>query len=405
MRCGSEKFRFGLTDAGKVVLRGTSFVALAALIVPAFGVLCSLAAILLAALVMGFILRPRVRVEGNLPDRVIAGETTRLTYVLTNIGRLSAYNLRMQFTALPETIEQVEAGHAAVRLGPGDSIETTVAIRPTRRGCYRIASPVCLSRFPFNLFWFGSSRGAQETLIVLPTFSRLQMPVRCLSRCGHGAGVRLAGRTGASPEYIGSRPFMHGDSPRRIDARAWARLGAPATKEYDEDCDNYAALLLDTRAPAAAARSKSRPIPELEAAVSLCASVAFTINTDCFIDLLVAGADLHDFTAWPRAARLDRIHELLADAAPAQSEIDDRILPALADRFYEISHVIFILLRWDSVYRRLLELADRAGCHCTVILIGEPDTLRADEDIGINWTGNVELLSPEEILSGRVKRL
>ncbi len=387
------------------MLRGTGFVALAALIVPAFGVLCALAAILLAALVMGFILRPRVRIEGNLPDRVITGETARLKYVLTNVGRLPAYNLRMQFTALPEAIEQVEAGHAVVRLGPGDSIETTLAIRPTRRGCYRIGSPACLSGFAFNLFWFGSSRGVEERLIVLPAFSHLQMPVRRLSRCGHGIGLRLAGRTGASPEYIGSRPFMRGDSPHRIDARAWARLAAPATKEYDEDCDNYAAIILDTRVPASAARAKSKLIPELEAAVSLCASIAYTINNDCFIDLLVAGPDVHEFTAWPRAARLDRIHELLADAAPAQNDLDDRALPHLADRFYEMSHVIFILLRRDSVYRRLLELAARAGCRCTDVLICEPGSVRTDDDGAMDWTGSIEVLSPEEILSGRVKRL
>jgi len=405
MRRGSERIRFGVTDAGKVVLRGTGFVALAALIVPAFGVLCMLVAILLAALVAGFILRPKVRIEGHLPDRVIAGETAWLTYVLKNVGRLPAYNLRMRFTALPQTVEEVEAGHAAARLGPGDSVEATVALRPTRRGCYRVGAPVCLSGFPFNLFWFGSSRAGEETLIVLPVFSRLQMPVRRLSRCGHGAGVRLAGRTGASPEYIGSRPFMPGDSPRRIDARAWARLAAPATKEYDEDCDNYAAIVLDTRAPAMAPRSKSKPIPELEAAISLCASVAFTINNDCFIDLLAAGPELHEFAAWPRAARLDRIHELLADAEPAQRELDERATAALADRFREVSQAVFILLHWDSTYQRLVKLAGQAGCHCTVVLIGEPGSAIADVDTETNWTVNIEILSPEAILSGRVKRL
>ncbi len=154
-----------------------------------------------------------------------------------------------------------------------------------------------------------------------------------------------------------------------------------------------------------APRSKSKPIPELEAAVSLCASVAFTINNDCFIDLLAAGPELHDFTAWPRATRLDRIHELLADAAPAQHELDERAIAALADRFRDLSHAVFILLRWDSVYRRLLKLAGQAGCHCTVVVIGERGSIRTDEDIEIYYDGNIEILSPEAILSGRVKRL
>ena len=65
------KLRIGLTDAGKMILRGIGFVALAALIVPAFGVLSALVSVMLTALVVGFILRPRIRVSSNLPDRII----------------------------------------------------------------------------------------------------------------------------------------------------------------------------------------------------------------------------------------------------------------------------------------------------------------------------------------------
>jgi uncharacterized protein (DUF58 family) len=421
MKKTDGRLRFGLTDAGKMVLRGIGFVALAVLIVPAFGVLSALVSVVLMSLLVGFVLRPKIHISGNLPDRVVVGQTAQLRYVLKNVARLPAYNLCVRFapkgvtkpSAMPEAIEQVGGGHVVSRLGPGETAEVTIAIRPRRRGYYRIRQPICQSSFPFNLFSFGTSRDDEEILIVLPAFSRLQIPIRRISRYVHPAhpmggvhasGARLAGRTGVFLEYAGNRPFLQGDSPRNIDARAWARLSVPATKEYHDDFDNYTALVLDTGIPEDLSWSKSSEVKELEAAVSLCASVAFTINNNCLIDFLLAGPDLHQFTAWPRIVRLDKIHEILAGVEPSKGYSLEQITPKLANRFYEISEVVFILLKWNKAYRHLLELAGQAGCHCTVLLIGRSGRMNVDED-NLNWTENVRFLSPDDILTGKAKRL
>ncbi len=405
MAIDHEKLCVGLTEAGRVVLRGAVFVVLAAFIVPAFGVLCILTCVLLTAIVVGFSVRPKVRIDGHLPDRLIAGRIAELTYTVTNTGRLPAYHLSMGFTVLPQTIEQMTADNTISRLGPGESTRVTVAIRPTRRGCYKIGHLVCRSAFPFNLFWFGASRRGGESLIVLPAFSRLQMPLRRAGQHTQAAGMRLAGRLGLSPEYIGSRPFIPGDSPRHIDARAWARLAAPATKEYDEDCDNYAAIVLDTHVRDAAARSKNGQIDALEAAVGICASVAFTIHRSHLIDLLLAGPELHEFSGWAREARLDRIHELLAGVEPSRAECGPPTVMALADRLQSMSQVVFILLDWTESSRRWVERAERAGCYCTVVLIRDPHAPRAREPLIPAWAATVRSVSPQEVLSGQVKQL
>ena len=411
------RLRLGLTDAGKMVLRGTIFVALATLIVPAFGVLSALVSVVLMALLVGFVLRPKIRISGNLPERIIVGQTAQLRYVLKNVARLPAYNLCLRFGALPEAIEQVGGGDVVSRLGPGETTEVTVAIRPRRRGYYQIKQPICQSSFPFNLFSFGTSHDDEETLIVLPAFCRLQIPLRRLSRHVRAGSARLAGSTGVFPEYAGNRPFWPGDSPRNIDARAWARLSVPATKEYHNDFDNYTALVLDTDVPEVLrkeslglSRSRSNESKELEAAVSLCASVAFTINNDCLIDLLLTGPELHQFPppatsgGWPRMVRLDKIHEILAGVKPSRGYSLEQIAPKLANRFYEISEVVFILLSWDKAYRQLLELAGKAGCHCTVLLIGQASRMNMDED-NVSWTENIQFLSPDDILAGQIERL
>jgi len=398
------KLRIGLTDAGKMVLRGIGFVALAALIVPAFGVLSALVSAMLTALIVGFILRPRIQVSGNLPDRIIVNQTVQLRYLLKNIGRFPAYNLCLRFDALPEAIEQVDNGRMVSCLGSGESTELTVTIRPERRGYYRIKQPVCQSSFPFELFSFGRSRNDQENLIVLPAFSLLRIFLGHLNPQARSDSSIFAGRTGAFPEYAGNRPFMPGDSRRRIDARAWARLGVPATKEYHENFDNYTVLVLDTGVVKSMLQLKSNQSKELEAAVSLCASVAFTINDDCLIDLLLAGPDLHQFTNWPRKMRLEKIHEILAGVEPSMDYTTEQMAPILADRLGQISEVVFILSGWKKAYGQLLELAGRAGCHSTVFVIGQAGKIDLDRH-EMAWIENIQILSPDEILTERVIHL
>jgi uncharacterized protein (DUF58 family) len=398
------KLRIGLTDAGKLILRGIAFVALAALIVPAFGVLSALVSVMLTALMVGFMLRPRIQVSGNLPDRVVVNHTVRLRYLVRNYGHFPVYNLSLRFDALPEAIEQIEAGHIISRLGPGDTAEVIVAIRPRRRGYYRIKQPVCQSSFPFKLFSFGISCEDQERLIVLPYFSSLRILLRHLNPYARSDSAVLAGRKGAFPEYVGNRPFLPGDSQRRIDARAWARLAMPATKEYHENFDNCTAIVLDRSMPGALSSLKSDENKAFEAAVSLCASVAFTINDNCLIDFLLAGPDLYQFTDWPRKMRLDKIHEILAGVEPSLNYKPELMTPVLADCLGQISEIIFIMSGWKKEYQRLLELAGREGCHSTVFIIGDSGKV----DLGRQkktWTENFQILSPDEILTESVMHL
>lgn len=393
-----------LTNAGKVVLQGTVFVALGALIVPAFGVLSALVSVVSMALLVGFILRPKIRISGNLPDRVISGQTIKLRYIIKNIGRLPSYNLCVRFRDLPETFEQAEDEHVISQLRPGESAEVFVSIRPKRRGHYQIKQPVCQSSFPFNFFRIGTSFNCAENLIVLPPFFRIQIPMKQLSRCVHHRGEKLAGRMGGSLEYAGNRPFIAGDSPRKIDSRAWARLSVPATKEYLDDFDNYTGLILDTRLYEVFTRSISNESKELEAAISLCASVAFSVNNSCLIDFLLAGPELYQLTDLPRMVRLDKIHEILAGIEPSKNYSLEQKMPIFANRFYEMSSVIFILLNWNESYIKLYELAGRAGCHGKVFLIKPSDEIKTDR-YNASRTENIQLLSPDEILKGQIKHL
>lgn len=403
MAATRARMRLGVTEAGRMLLLGTVFFGLAAQLVPAFGVLSALIVVMLTVLVVGFVLRPRIEMTAHLPDHVVAGQSAQFRYTLTNVARVPAYDLSLRFIDLPETIEQVAGPEMIARLGPGESTQVCLTILARRRGNHSIRLPMCESSFPFNLLSFGSFRKDRQTLTVLPVFYRLQMrlmQVNAQSRCGVAG---FAGRAEVSPEYAGNRPFLPGDSPRRIDTRAWARLSVPATKEYHNDADRYVALVLDTRIGAGKRKSGADEIPELEAAVSLCASVAFTIKTECLIDWLLAGPELHEFTTWPRRTRIDKIHEILAAVGAADEYDLDGTMDALASRFRRISEVVFVLLRWDKTYLSLLELATAARCRCTVCLVtGDGEDLSGAEALR---SDSVMVLTPEDILAGHMRPL
>jgi len=407
---------FGLTDAGKVALNGIVFVALTALAFPAFGILSILVWVVLFGLVAGFILRPKIKLNGTLPDRIMAGQSTVLRYTVKNVGRFGAYHLWIAFKTLPEGIEQTGDEQIISRLGPGETIEVTLSIKPTRRGYYHIKQPTCQSSFPFNLFRFGTFHSIEDNLVVLPAFHAIRVPTRGIYRQVQTGSSRPVGRLGHSNEYAGNRPFLPGDSPRQIDVRAWARLSMPATREYHDDFDYSAALVVDNLVPDTHQQQQSTENKELEAAVSLCASIAFSMNTDRLIDLLLIGSDLHRFTDCPRTIRLNRIHEMLAGVEPAQSEPTELNEKMWANRFREISEVVFILLNWNPTYRQMIELAHQAGCHTTVLMIGEPHgitDLRASRPRTAgqmpatheDWDEEIRFVSADEILSGRIEYL
>jgi hypothetical protein len=392
-----------MTEAGKVLLHGTACILLAALIVPAFGILAALAAVLLTALIAGFVLRPRVQVRGNLPDSVIVGQAAHFRYKIENGARVSAYQLSVEIDSLPASIERLNGSHLIPRLTPGATTELTLDFTMHRRGRFLIPAPVCRSGFPFNLFVFGLSHAGDQPLLVLPPVYPLRLTVHDRIWRLSSSGGGFTARTEVSPEYAGNRPFVTGDSPRHIDARAWARLSVPATKEYYADQDKLAVLVLDSRVPGLSRRDVE-PNEPFEAAVCLCASAAFTLERDCFIDSVLIGPTLHRFAQVPTTHRFTTLHQMLATVEPSDGYDLESTGQEMEADWRQTSEAVFILLTWDKMYSRLIEQAARAGCHTTVLLLDGSTRAGAPpmDAEGTVWARQVNVLSPHDVLMGRM---
>jgi hypothetical protein len=98
------------------------------------------------------------------------------------------------------------------------------------------------------------------------------------------------------------------------------------------------------------------------------------------------------------------MHEVLAGVEGTKSYTLAPMESILTECFYDLSEAIFVLLNWDETYWHLLELAARAGCHSTVLLVAASDEVLGDRD-DTRWADVVRVVSPEDVLAGRMERL
>jgi len=383
------RWTLSLTDMGWHTLWATLLVILAALLIPAFGVLCTLICLQAIGLVVGLALRPAVSLYCDLPDRVIAGQEATVRLQVRNDSSRPAYDLVCGLESLPQDIRAVDGLKPIGSLRPGQSMEWSCRLIPQRRGRHSLAGPVCRSTFPFNLLHIGRAMYDRQILLVLPVVHDLD--VRALGPWVglHSDSPRRLSSAGTYPEYLGNRPYQPGDPPRRIDARAWARLSVPAVREFQETGDPRVGLFLDTRIDQTGSNDSN---PVFEAAVCLCGSIAHSLRRCCTIEWLATGPEVHPLTAVPQAERFDHIHEILADVGPSESYSTESPKTSMAEHYATVSAVLFVLLSWDEDRRQWIEQTRQAGCHVLILVVAPQVDIPGEPDPEVYWVSTLQAL-------------
>lgn len=400
-------WRFRLTPAGRVMMGAmlaAGMTCWVTLTVPIYHIFCALAATYLVGGVFALLGRPRLRVSARMPDRAVAGQEVEGVFELTNKARRAAYDVSVGLFEMPGAVRQVGLAATVGRLAAGESASLPVRIRPLRRGLYWLGDALAFTTFPFNLSRNWPIRHAVGPLLVLPRYHRIEgvdMPVGSRYQPG---GIALTSNIGESPEYVGSREYRPGDSPRRIDFRSWARLARPVVREYQEEYYCRVALVLDTFVPGIR-RQPAGGFKALEAAVSLTASAAEALSRgEHIIDLFAAGPQLYVFRAGRHTAHFENVLEILASVEPSRANPFDKVTPALANELANISAVVFVLLDWDAARRELVRTAVEVGCNTKVVVVRKSrptEPLDPDE----SWAGPVRIFAPGQIQRGEVRVL
>jgi len=340
-------------------------------------------------------------VVGTLPEKATAGEIVTAQYTLVNKRRITAYELGLRFFRLPSSFQMADPETTLGHVGPGESLTASIRLKPNRRGLHTLPRPRAYSTFPFNLARVGRSWADEPSLLVLPHFHPIvgiDVPVGTRYQPG---GIALTSNVGESPEYIGSREYVPGDSPRRIDYRSWARLATPVVREYQEEYYCRVALVLDTFVPRG--RKPDREgFPDLEAAISLSASVADALSRgEYLIDLFAAGPELYVFRAGRHTAHFENILEIVACVDACRENPFDTVAPALVDELSNISTVIGVFLDWDASRRQLARTAVEMGCSVKILIVRDGETT---EPIDFD-EGSVVQLSIAQVRDGGIEVL
>jgi uncharacterized protein (DUF58 family) len=179
-------------------------------------------------------------------------------------------------------------------------------------------------------------------------------------------GVALASNVGQSDEFIALRDYRHGDPPRHIHWRTWARIGKPVVKEFEDEFFVRHALVLDTFV--------DHPCSEaFEEAISVAASFACSVRTqESLLDLLFVGPQSYAFTAGRGLAHADQMLEVLASVRPCADQTFDKLEHLVINHVRRVSGCICVLVGWDEPRRKFIEKLQALGVPLLVLVVTGP---------------------------------
>ena len=404
-RLTAHLWHFKLTRGGRFLVASglaSGMLGASSGIAPTYAVLCTLFFVGLLALIANALARPRLQLSLRLPDRAMAGEDVRGVATVHNAGRRAAWDVSAGFPRTPRSLRNISGDPCVASLPPGGEADIPIAIKPLKRGFYSLPPLRGFTTYPFNVLRAGRAAVPSGTLMVVPRFTPLDSIALRAGKRYQPGGFSLTSSIGESPEYIGNRDYVPGDSMRRIDSRAWARLGKPAVREYQEEYYCRIALVLDTFIPPRR-RAKPEGFEELEAAISLSAAIADALaRGEYIIDVFAAGPELYTFRAGLNIAHLDNVLEILSCVEACRTNPFETLAPALAEEIGSISTIVCVFLDWDTPRRNLVRMAGDVGCAARVVVVRGGATTEAiapdEQDI-------ITVIDPAQVLAGGVTEL
>jgi len=277
-------------------------------------------------------------------------------------------------------------------LPPNQDVGVQVELRPLRRGILRFAGVALGRPDPLGLFRAFSRTALPQTTLILP--KRYLLPPIALpgSMKYQQGGVALASSVGQSDEFIALRDYRHGDPPRHIHWRSWAKTGKPVVKEFEDEFFVRHALVLDTFV--------DHPCSEaFEEAISIAASFACSVRTqESLLDLLFVGPQSYAFTAGRGLAHADQMLEVLASVRACADQPFEKLEHLVINHVRRVSGCICVLVGWDEPRRKFVEKLQALGVPLLVLIVTPPGKapglqafpMREEDRFYVLETGQVE---------------
>jgi uncharacterized protein (DUF58 family) len=352
------------------------------------------AALFLASSLWGLWVRPRVRLECQLPRHVTAMQPVPIRAQIVPLSKPLLPNLQCSFLVPSGRDGPISFNphRFFTTVDARQPTEVLMELQPRRRGRYQIPGAVVRAADPLRLVLTREVSAAGQTVVVYPRFYSMDEFLVPAGRRYQPGGIPLASNTADSIEFVGTREFREGDPIKNIHWRSWARRGKPVVKEYQEEYFARIALILDTFTPAEAENAQA-----FEAAISVVASIAdFFSRSEYIVDILAAGPDIYEVSAGRSLAYLENILDVLACLEPCSQPPFQGIAPTLFDKLGQITTVVAVLLDWDTPREAFLRRVKALGTAVRVLVVRAGSTSNRWQDVGPEL-GDFTLLSPDDI--------
>ncbi|NMA42376.1 MAG: DUF58 domain-containing protein [Oligosphaeraceae bacterium] len=374
-----------------------------------------LLALLFCDFVLGWIFRPKLSIRRKLPQRACAGQPFVISYQVQNLRRLPALNLLLDPGLGLQHLHCWQA--AALNMLSGKTsknVEAVFSIR--RRGKYYISQCGAQSDFPFVVTRHYRSKKTNDCLLVHPQRHKLREINLPLSMKFQRGDLQRVMKVSEAMEFQGCRDFQDGDNPRYIHWQSSAKKGSLVVREFQDEFMSRSALILDSNPVKPTQKFSVRQlckqawkftkgeghlwpdhiVPELEAALSLCASIAeYMLQSEFLIDLFAAGKQVRRLRLGRGGAALESLLDCLAqiepERRPSLQELDEELLREIAG----LGSAIIILLGYDQCRQEFVEKLRSRGVAIKLLVVGSDWELPEQ----------AQLLEPADILAGRVLKI
>jgi uncharacterized protein (DUF58 family) len=304
----------------------------------------------------------RTTVVVNAPRRVTIGDEVTFSVTCRREGGADMA-VRVRGPFLPWDGTWTGPPPEELLLQGGESATTTMRARFIARVMHHLDPFTAAAVAPLGLACGPRKESDGAKVWVVPRVADVvRLPLAIAAKHQPG-GVALASKAGESMDLVGVRPYRRGDPVRDLHARTWARTGAPATREYQQEYFTRVGVIVDLG---------FRDAERLESAVELAAGVVLRLSRgDALIDVLVVGDVIHELTVGRSLGRLDQALELLSTVEQGPPLRAASLVKRLEPHLAQLS-TVFAIVSPEAAEKRNLEkrLRDH-GLACTTVVVDD----------------------------------
>ena len=228
---------------------------------------------------------------------------------------------------------------------------------------------------------------------------------------GMAGGIHSSPQKGSSLEFKQHRPYVPGDEIRRIDWRAFGRSDKYFIREYEEETNLQATLVVDASGSMAYGDGDTEKF-HFAARFAMVFSHLLLAQADSVGLVMAAGEGSSDLPCKASTGHLRRIADALSGATPSGQADYVRLMATLQRRVRRRGLVVFLtdaLFPPAAFVKAVGQLAHR-GSEVVVFQVLHPDELTFPFDdlsrfIDLEGQADIDSLDPRSIRKSYLERL